>query len=291
MEKDVKWCDYFKDNRRYADIINGVACKGQQVVSQEELTELDTRSKKKFRDLICKVAMGVNFAIVGIENQDEIDYELPVRIMEYDIACYRQQIAAISKKVRENPKNLNLGEYMYGFKKESRLYPVTTIVLYAGIEPWDGSESLYEMIDFTDVRKVFDFIRYAETWDKLYELVSSDSYYQSMEEDAYEVIAKYANIKEGIVKMYKYKGKDGRINMCKGIHDLMENSKSEGKSLGIAQGKAEAIIELLEEYGTVPNDLSQKILNETELEKLRKWNKLAARVESIEEFKVQADIA
>ena len=36
MGKDVKWCDYFKDNRRYADIINAVICKGQQVVSQEE---------------------------------------------------------------------------------------------------------------------------------------------------------------------------------------------------------------------------------------------------------------
>ena len=74
MGKDVKWYDYFKDNRRYADIINAVAC---------------------------KVAMGVDFAIIGIENQDEIDYELLVRIMEYDVTRYRQQIAAINKAVRE----------------------------------------------------------------------------------------------------------------------------------------------------------------------------------------------
>lgn len=82
---------------------------------------------------------------------------------------------------------------MYGLKKDSHLYPVTTIVLYAGVEGWNGPESLCEMIDFedipdsvreliqdykikvvdirrltdtsmfkTDVRKVFDLIRYAE---------------------------------------------------------------------------------------------------------------------------------
>ena len=28
MGKDVKWSEFFEDNRRYADIINGVICKG-----------------------------------------------------------------------------------------------------------------------------------------------------------------------------------------------------------------------------------------------------------------------
>ena len=36
MEKDVMWYDYFKDNQRYADVINGVGCNGQQIVSQED---------------------------------------------------------------------------------------------------------------------------------------------------------------------------------------------------------------------------------------------------------------
>ena len=44
----------------------------------------------------------------------------------------------------------------------------------------------------TDVRQVFDFIRYAEDWDALYVLVNGNPYFQNMDEDAYEVIAKYA---------------------------------------------------------------------------------------------------
>ena len=39
MGKDVKWSGFFEDNRRYADIINGVICKGQQLVSEGNLSE------------------------------------------------------------------------------------------------------------------------------------------------------------------------------------------------------------------------------------------------------------
>ena len=134
MEKDVEWYDFFKDNRRYADIINGIGCNGQQVVSQNDITELDTKSKKKARDLISKVAMGVNFAIIGIENQDEVDYEFPVRMMEYDAVRYRRQVSAISKNVRKRTEKLNAGEYMYGFEKESRLYPLVTFILRISIK-------------------------------------------------------------------------------------------------------------------------------------------------------------
>ena len=281
MGKDVKWSEFFEDNRRYADIINGVVCKGQQLVSQENLSELDSRSKGKFRDAVRKVAFGVNFAIVGIENQDEIDYEFPVRIMEYDVARYRRQISAIKKSVREKGEKLKPGEYMYGFKKNSRLHPVTTIVLYAGEEQWDGPESLHEIIDFTDipeslresvqdykivildirrlkdtsifqtdVRQVFDFIRCSENWDALYDLVSSNPYFQSMDEDAYEIISKYANINDGVVKMDDYRREDGGVNVCKGIRDLMEHSKAEGREegvqLGVEQERRDIIINMLE---------------------------------------------
>lgn len=274
MERDVKWYDYFKDNHRYADIINGVGCNGQQIVSHEDLTELDTRSKSKSRDLVCKAALGVNFAIIGIENQDVVDYELPVRMMEYDATRYRQQVSAISKRIRKNKEKVNSGEYLYGFKKEDKLYPVVTFILYAGKEVWDGSLCLHDIIDFTDipealvelvqdynikvidirrledtsvfqtdVRQVFDFIRCAEDWNALLNLVNGDSYYQKMDEEAYEVVSKYANLNEGVIKMDDYKREDGGVNVCKGILDLMENSKAEGRNLGREEGIKEGIKE------------------------------------------------
>lgn len=59
---------------------------------------------------------------------------------------------------------------------------------------------------------------------------------------------------------------------------------SQGISRGIVQGKVEDILELLEDYGSVPEQLTEKILAQQDVEILKKWHKLAAKVTSIEEF-------
>ena len=276
MRKDVVWNTFFEDNSRYADIINAIGCAGAQVVSKDDLVDVDTKSNSKQRDMIRKVALGINFAIVGVENQDELDYELPVRIMYYDAVQYKKQVARIAKKVKAEENHLEPGEYLYGFKKSNRLFPVITFVLYAGVEPWDGSEMLYYIIDFTDipdslrglvqnyevkivdirrladtsvfqtdVRHVFDFIRCAEDKETLYKLVNEDSYYQNMDEEAYEVISKYAKLKEDMVNIENYKGSKGGIDMCKGIRDLIEDSKEEGREAGVEQMQSLVIRNML----------------------------------------------
>lgn len=51
-----------------------------------------------------------------------------------------------------------------------------------------------------------------------------------------------------------------------------------------AEGKAESILELLEEYGPIPGDLKARILSEVNLDTLKRWHKLSARVHSVEAF-------
>ena len=41
--------------------------------------------------------------------------------------------------------------------------------------------------------------------------------------------------------MNEFRGKDGKFNMCKGIMDLMENSKAEGREKGREEGREEGI--------------------------------------------------
>ena len=48
--------------------------------------------------------------------------------------------------------------------------------------------------------------------------------------------------------------------------------------------KAEDILELLEDIGTIPEEVREKITGEIDLEILKKWHKLAAKSESIDEF-------
>lgn len=58
-----------------------------------------------------------------------------------------------------------------------------------------------------------------------------------------------------------------------------------------AEGKAEDIIELLEEVGEVPDFLRNRIMRQTNLETLSRWHKLAARAQSIEDFEQAIDLA
>lgn len=56
---------------------------------------------------------------------------------------------------------------------------------------------------------------------------------------------------------------------------------------GIQEGKAEAILELLEESGPVPQELKKRILEESDPDRLSRWLKLAAKVDSAEAFREQ----
>ena len=45
------------------------------------------------------------------------------------------------------------------------------------------------------------------------------------------------------------------------------------------------IFDLLSDYGEIPDDLREQINNQNDISILRQWNKLAARTDSIEDFR------
>ena len=123
MAQDVSWKSYFSDDERYADIINGIGCGGRQLVTKDDLQELDTQTgflrkpqfvrkicrgkverKIKIRDMLRKAAFGVNFAIIGIENQETVDYSMPLRNMVYDVGEYEKQAVVVRREVRRDRK-------------------------------------------------------------------------------------------------------------------------------------------------------------------------------------------
>ncbi len=227
-------------------------------------------------DTVRLVVTGRGCLVAGIETQAEPDYAMPLRIMCYDAGTYGKRASGIRRETRKSPEGLSPGEYLYGFRRESRLYPVITIVLYTGRE-WDGPRSLHGIPDFmglpegtespvpdyglrlveirrledtgvfrTDVRRVSDFIRYADDKEKLRELTAGDPYYASMEEDAYEVAAVCTDA-AGLLRVRDHHRKKGKIDMCRAIEEMVAEGKAEGiregKAEGIREGKAEGIRE------------------------------------------------
>ena len=63
-----------------------------------------------------------------------------------------------------------------------------------------------------------------------------------------------------------------------------KDGRAEGRKEGKAEDRAEAVIELLEDLGELSDSLKTSIIEQTDLELLRKWLKAAARAKSIEDF-------
>ena len=67
------------------------------------------------------------------------------------------------------------------------------------------------------------------------------------------------------------------------VQETRRVSREEGR----AEGRAESILELLEEIGNVPEALGKEILEERDLDTLKRWAKLTLRRGSVEEFLLQ----
>lgn len=277
MEHNSTVNRYLSDNERYADLINGFEFGGEQVISADDLTDADTqvftpffasairkgrkRKKIKYRDLIRKAAFGVNFMVIGIENQEEVHYLMPLRVMSYDAGEYERQASIIRKQVRKT-KKIKSSEFLSGFTKESRLHPCVTYALYYG-DNWDGAKELHDILDFTnipeplmklvnnykihlieikklqntdvfhtDLRQVFDFIRYSKDKTKLKTLVQSDSAYSHLDEDAYDMAALYTNTTE-LIKLKAHHQKGDNVDMCQAIKEWLADERAEGLKEGM----------------------------------------------------------
>ena len=64
------------------------------------------------------------------------------------------------------------------------------------------------------------------------------------------------------------------------FQEMLRDERAEGK----IEGKVEGILELLQELGTVPEELKNRIMSEKDLVVLSKLMKLAAKSDTIEEF-------
>lgn len=76
---------------------------------------------------------------------------------------------------------------------------------------------------------MFDFIRFSKDKAKLKELVATDQSYAFLDEDACDMVLAYA----GEEKMFKIKEKykkGGKINMCQGLREWMEDERLEGEN-------------------------------------------------------------
>lgn len=176
---------------------------------------------------------------------------------------------------------------------------------YYGTEPWDGSVDLYgmfpectlprEILDNfvpnykinlvtaediddinhfrTDLQYIFGMLKCRKSKDQLVSYTNENSeYFHCVDGESYLAISELLHSEKLLKNSVKRDEMEDGVDMCKALEDLYQ------------EGRTELLLEILKDLGPVSEELQQQIMNEKNLDILKKWNKLAARAESIEEF-------
>ena len=116
LKPDIILKNYWNDNSQFADLFNAVLFGGEQVISPDELEDVDTEESSilEHRDYaenirasrdnikVCKKSLtyGVELTLLGLESQEHIHYAMPMRVMGYDYGTYKKQYDRNAKKYR-----------------------------------------------------------------------------------------------------------------------------------------------------------------------------------------------
>ena len=276
---------YMRKNNIFADAFNYLIYEGKPVVDPEQLRELDTTEivlpfgsqedgngqsndlVQKYRDILKSAVVmqedEAAYILLGIENQTDIHYAMPVRNMIYDALQYGKQVADTSARHRRNDKGSKKrtnGEYLSGFYKEDVLKPVITLVIHFGVDEWDAPLSLHEMMGkqnkklmryvqdyrihlidpaklteedlnkFTSsLREVIEYIKYSKDKEKLSGILK-DNPRMMIDREAALVIKTITNTTIEISENKE------EIDMCKAIDDMLDEREARGKAEGEAKG-------------------------------------------------------
>ena len=282
---DIRTREYVRDARIFADICNYKLFDGEQIIKPEQLTQKDPGELimpfkegdisipiQKFRDVMktvqIKASDKATFIVVGVENQSEINYAMVIRNMLYDAINYSSQIDEIAKKNRKSKSKKTSAEFLSGMRKNDKIKPVITIVVYWGMKKWDGACSIHEMVDaeeallryipdyhmnlvspneiedftkfHTDVGLVLECLKCASDRDSLRNMINTKKKdFSEVNRSTAELITELTDIR---INMEHGEG-SGKVDMCKAFEELLLESREEG----IEQGMRLFIIDNLEE--------------------------------------------
>ena len=269
-------CEYLSLARYNADFWNGTVFHGKRRIKVWQLVRRDREYYKrqsgmkrsagvrKDVQMLCK---GKRDMILAVEVAATQDYSLPVRVMDYDAQELKRQVKDIGNRRRSEKKNTgqkpqDAATYINDLRKEDRLIPISTIVLYCGEGVYEGGTSVRTLLDTQGLPGGFKELlqNYRIRIYSLQELVE-ENYETSFREiigvfkrrnSKEELLTYYKENKErfalldeisidvmgaliGMSKLKLFPQERGGVDMCKAFEDAME----EGREVGRAEGREE----------------------------------------------------
>lgn len=256
-EKDIAEKNLEALNDVFADIVNVLLFKGEQIIQENELEGDTTRSMFKADGKIHEQERDVSkfwkngeirIAILGFENQTVQDYKMPLRVISYDGASYKKQL--LDKKLEKN-------------------FPVATLVLYFGTKNrWTAPKNLCACFEIPKEIKPF----VSDYQINVFEIAWLDDDTIEKFQSDFKIVAKYFQTKrlnadykgskeqikhvdetlnmlsvltgdDSFEKVYnEHNFRRGGVTMC----EVVEKIRNDGKNEGLNEGKADVIRKLLD---------------------------------------------
>ncbi len=251
---------------------------------------------KKARDIIkgvnIKSVGNVTYALLGIENQSLIHYAMPVRNLLYDALNYASQVSEIEKDIRKNGKGLSRAEFLSGFTKGHKIYPVVTLVINWDSKKCDGPNRLSEMFaetdpsilkyvddyviklldphDITDFSKfnsalgdVFEFIKEQRNESFLVDKLKEKGNSWELDVDSVNVINAFAGA--NISTEFE---KEGVVDMCRATEALVEKGIVKGLEKGEVIKLIKMVCRKIEKGKSVEGIAEDLEENQTEIQRI-----------------------
>lgn len=283
--KDAISKKYMSDNMKFADAFNFYLYSGKWKIKPDDLVERDITeialpyknreeayTIERYRDLLKKCVVKSDdkfiYLLLGIENQSDIHYAMPIRNMLYDALNYTEQVADISEKHKRENDKMSSSEFLSGITREDKIIPVVTLVIYWGSSKWDAPKSLCEMFrevdldtmqfindyrinliapneikDFsmfkTELGKVLEFLNASDDLDKMRKILERNrESYLHMDIDSARMIETFSKTK---LETEKYEEEEEEINMCKAIDDMIKEAEQKAEQKGVQRKLIEQV--------------------------------------------------
>ena len=260
-EKDITEKNLESWNDVFADIVNVLLFNGKRLVKEDELEtdakdsqiKADGKIHEQERDVSKFWRNGeIRISILGFENQTAQDYDMPLRVISYDGASYKQEL--LNKNLRQK-------------------YPVVTLVLYFGTkERWTAPKKLYDCIKVPSELRPF----VSDYKINVFEIAWLDDETIGKFQSDFKFVARYFQTKrlskrfeptreeikhvDGLLKMFvaltgdKYfeqvynEGnlrEKGGVTMCEIVESFVREGIEKGIEQGIEQGIKRGKVELI----------------------------------------------
>ena len=291
-KKDTITKMYMSKPEYFADAFNYYLFDGNQTIQASDLcpvdpTELgivfDDENKEiiqKVRDVLkqCIIMQDgrISYLLLGIENQSNIHYAMPVKNMIYDALNYGQQVSEITKLHREK-KDVLGDEFLSGFSKADILKPVITLVIYFGVDTWDAPRSLKEMfgevgedilqficdykVNLLIPKEIKDFTKFKTDFGKAMKYISVSDDKNECKNIANKEQYRMINLEtaqllnECVGMEIIIKDREEKVDMCEAVKAIKLEGRLEGRLEGI-----DALITTLRELGHDESIVLEKIV-------------------------------